>query len=206
MSRLRELLSETEPFGLPSRSGNCYEQAARGLIELGDPWVLVHATVTGQGDIEGRAYGHAWLENDEIGMVVDLSQPVDGLRLLPKSLYRLIGEAREVVTYTLNEAMVALVRHEHWGPWEDERMNVWEQTSLLIDDAIGSVRAERADAERLSHDAPLGQRGAWKKRAAILREVEANLVAAAEAHETEFAYADAENGSETLPDGTGIFF
>ena len=71
--------------------GNCYQTAANLLIEniytkkitfVGKPY-LVHAEVTGQGDIDGIRYGHGFVEDDVF--VYDYS---NGKNLvIPKSIY-----------------------------------------------------------------------------------------------------------------------
>ena len=70
--RALEFVKESKP-NLPD-GGDCFESALQELLhsnpfgkEDEDNMTLVHAVVTGQGEIEGLKHGHAW---NEIGDVV----------------------------------------------------------------------------------------------------------------------------------------
>jgi rubrerythrin len=112
-----------------NRGGNCYEIAGRiamasreelknmGLPEFqGTPYV-VHAQVTGQGDIEGIKYGHAWVEDDLF--VYDFS---NGRKItFPKELYYILGEVKTVkpvyFKYNFDEARKLMLDSGHYGSW-----------------------------------------------------------------------------------------
>ena len=57
MIKLKQILLE-------GKLGDCYQASGRLAIEMmGNPKVLlVHGMVNGQGSLEGKRYGHAWLE------------------------------------------------------------------------------------------------------------------------------------------------
>ena len=103
-------------------TGDCYEAAGKYMMDRcmfgnGCDLVLVHGEVSGQGQLEGITYGHAWvLEND---MVIDRS---NGRNLqLPKSIYYAVGGIEHIGNiheYTWDEARKHLVTLQHWGPWE----------------------------------------------------------------------------------------
>lgn len=128
-----------------SGEGDCYPTANRLVSsKLGDPdeddWRAVHGVVTGQGELEGVRFGHAWVEknqrfpipegvddatrkmweNMKIATVIDRS---NGNNVeLPAELYYKIGQIDEstVQRYSPSEASRNMVRSGHHGPWEDE--------------------------------------------------------------------------------------
>lgn len=104
-------------------TGDCYEAAGRyvtdaAFVGQADSHTLVHGVVSGQGPLEGRRFGHAWVEVDDV--VVDAS---NGRNLvLPRDAYYRLGRvvAEECRRYTPEEATIEMVRSKHWGPWEGE--------------------------------------------------------------------------------------
>jgi hypothetical protein len=114
-------------------TGDCYEAAGRYMQNAtiageADNLTLVHGVVSGQGPLEGRRIDHAWIEVEErapgfpisIWLVVDRSM---GRNLvLPREVYYRAGqiELDECRRYTPEEAMIEMVRSQHWGPWEGE--------------------------------------------------------------------------------------
>jgi len=111
----------------PEPTGDCYEAAGRYVQDAtltGDAGnlTLVHGVVSGQGPLEGRRIGHAWVEvstsHEEISLVVDRSQG-QNLVLMRGDYYRLGQiDPNECKRYTPEEAIIEMVRSEHWGPWE----------------------------------------------------------------------------------------
>jgi hypothetical protein len=114
---------------MKAKKGNCYSTAARALLgtnPLGrwlktkgwlDTAVLVHGVVSGQGPLEGRRIGHAWVEAN--GLAIDWS---NGKRLaLPAWVYRAAARCGdEVVTYDTEQATILLVKTRHFGPWDEK--------------------------------------------------------------------------------------
>lgn len=105
--------------------GDCYEAAVQFVKDacLGRdpdlcPYVIVQAEVRGQGPLEGKTFGHSWVV-DENNYVIDRS---NGRNLyLPKPLYYSVGGVYaldNIYQYTWREAMIQMVRHRHYGPWE----------------------------------------------------------------------------------------
>ena len=100
---------------------DCYQAAGRFLM---DKWAggceheftLVHGIVTGQGEIAGVRYGHAWVE-DEKELVYDYSN--DREIILPKMLYYAIGQVSNTVHYTIDEVRGLVVETGIWGAWDE---------------------------------------------------------------------------------------
>lgn len=109
--------------------GDCYVVAGKIAMELeyinefdfvGTPYV-VHAEVTGQGNIKGVKYGHAWVEDDF--NVYDYSN--DRKIVIPKALYYFIGKIetdnpKKYRKYTFEEARKKMFDSGHYGCWDIE--------------------------------------------------------------------------------------
>ena len=104
--------------------GDCYESAVRFVMRRCMtsevcPYNIVHAEVSGQGDIEGVRFGHAYVIDTRKNIVIDNS---NGRRIrMPRAAYEALGQIREInnfVEYTWNDARNKLIEHEHYGPWE----------------------------------------------------------------------------------------
>lgn len=99
--------------------GDCYLAAARFLVSLGvdTDARLVHGEVTGQGDVAGIRYGHAWVEIN--GSVID---PSNGRKLcVERERYYQLGkiDPSEVRSYSCHELLRATANSGHYGPWEN---------------------------------------------------------------------------------------
>ena len=98
--------------------GDCYQAAGRLIMNfIGDEnHILVHGMVNGQGSLEGKRYGHAWLEVGDT--IYDHS---NGRELeLPKRVYYQMGNIREEDNkyYKYIDAAKFMVEDGTWGPWE----------------------------------------------------------------------------------------
>lgn len=105
----------------PAATGDCYEAAGQYMMEHAifsgkeKGLLLVHGEVTGQRDIEGLKYGHAWIEKG--GMVIDVANGRDFR--VPKEVYYAIGRiGTNVHKYTVAEFRKKVMEHQHWGPWD----------------------------------------------------------------------------------------
>lgn len=97
--------------------GDCYEVAANLVLENPE-YTLVHGIVTGQGDLRGVRYGHAWVEYE--GNVIDKS---NGRELeFPKEVYYAIGniDPNDQYQYNAKEIRKIIQYEKHWGPWEED--------------------------------------------------------------------------------------
>lgn len=132
-----------------SGEGDCFPAAAHVMLDkMSDPDVddyrLVHGVVTGQEELDGVRFDHAWVERTErVPIPADLLDKLspeqrerfDGatfeyvidrsnggnVNMLRARYYHLgqIDET-EVRRYTIREAMKAMARTGHYGPWDDE--------------------------------------------------------------------------------------
>ena len=111
--------------------GDCYKTAGDFVLDnkllgetrtnkikfVGEPHV-VHAQVTGQGQISGLKYGHAWVEDDVL--VYDYS---NGRKLeIPRNLYYAVGKIKTTkpryFKYTFEQARKKMLDSGHYGPWD----------------------------------------------------------------------------------------
>lgn len=105
--------------------GNCYDAAVDLMKEMHgmlDKWPhaqatlrVVHATVTGQGPIAGIRMGHAWVEYGDVAYDMSNGAQV----VLPKQQYRALAKAGNVQEYDYLQVLTNLVRHRHYGPWDE---------------------------------------------------------------------------------------
>ena len=138
MNLLRRYIREAV---LPSgdAGGDCYEASGKYIMDecLTDcDLILVHGEVSGQGELAGVRYGHAWVEDGDT--VIDKSNGRD--LQMPKILYYTIGQiagvdmskwgqpefGSDVFTegnlhkYTWDQARKKILDYGHWGPWDLE--------------------------------------------------------------------------------------
>ena len=104
-----------------NRGGDCYEAAGRFITDAGmfgsdEDLTLVHGIVSGQGELTGIDYGHAWVEDGNI--VIDKANGRD--LKIPKQVYYSIGniEKSKTYRYTIRETRKKIVDSGHWGPWD----------------------------------------------------------------------------------------
>ncbi|MCK5548777.1 MAG: hypothetical protein KAI64_07160, partial [Thermoplasmata archaeon] len=122
---------ETEAFNpdeiprVPAMPGFCYDASARWMVfDQGVKYFqaeLVHGTVMGQGPLEGRRFGHAWVEIE--GWVYDVSQDL----IATKEDYYLLGQVEDTVFYTPTEARIQMAKTEHFGPWEESLVDLRDE-------------------------------------------------------------------------------
>jgi len=111
MIKLKQILLE-------GKMGDCYQAAGRLIMNfIGDEnHILVHGMVNGQGMLESKRYGHAWVEYKN--KVLDHS---NGRKLeIPKDAYYAIGRinSKECKYYDPGKAAGWMLKEKHWGPWE----------------------------------------------------------------------------------------
>jgi hypothetical protein len=130
-----------------SGEGDCYPTANRLVMDkIGAPdednWRAVHGVVSGQGELEGVRFGHAWVEEtqrfplpentppeirEQFGdvtftVVHDKSNGNDVT--MPAEMYYGLGQIDEATVrrYTPTETARNMARSMHHGPWEDDEL------------------------------------------------------------------------------------
>ena len=103
---------------LEGKLGDCYQAGGRLIMEFfGDKnHKLVHGMVNGQGSLDGKRYGHCWVESKDT--ILDHS---NGRKLeVPKQVYYVLGRVnpKECKYYTPEEAAKWMSEDGTWGPWE----------------------------------------------------------------------------------------
>lgn len=98
-------------------NGDCYVAAYRTMeSNAKNNLRLVHGLASGQGNLKGIRYNHAWVESESV--VYDNS---NGRRLeLPKSVYYKLGKIKEseVFRYTRSDMYKMASKFGTYGPWE----------------------------------------------------------------------------------------
>ena len=120
-------------------TGDCYRAAFEELRRhMPGELKLAHGTCIGRGKIEGIAFGHAWLECGPV--VFEVSN--GNKRVLLKEPYYTVGACRNVTLYDLEEAIVAALKHKHYGPWDPETKKVAhrENKPLTQSKGVGKLR------------------------------------------------------------------
>lgn len=110
--------------------GDCYSAAVNAMMALTENGTLratmhcrlVHGWPTGQGDIAGIKYGHAWVEIDTSVAVLVIDNSNGRSVAMPKEDYYRIGniDESEATYYTFEEMAKLLLKSEHYGPWVEK--------------------------------------------------------------------------------------
>jgi hypothetical protein len=99
------------PTAFSKRLGRCYELSAKYVFDH-EGCVLVHGSIQGFGR---PRIDHAWVvlpDGDVHDPVADTTWSAE--------LHRQIFNAVETKRYAKIEAVVCMVRDEHYGPWEQD--------------------------------------------------------------------------------------
>ena len=128
--KLGETIKLAKGGGVKSNNklGDCYKAAGNIVMDyrgnnnneikfIGTPR-LVHAEVSGQGEIEGIRYGHAFVIDDAFVYDYSNNRKIE----LPKSIYYRVGKINQkkplYFEYTFEEAMKKMRETMNYGPWE----------------------------------------------------------------------------------------
>ena len=105
--------------------GDCYEVAGRRVLHGSEDLTLVHGVVTGQGDLEGNKFGHAWVEYNQDGIwIVDDNSNGRNITLPRDYYYQLARlDPSEQERYTKEQALVKSMKYGHWGPWDNDHLS-----------------------------------------------------------------------------------
>ena len=117
-------------------NGNCYESSLTTLMDrkwvdytpYANPsdWRLVHTMCLGRGLIEGVRFGHAFLINKELRIVLDIANGRGGI--VPVLTYFTLGDIRPddfpYYEYTSKEVSENMIKHETFGPWGEAHTEI----------------------------------------------------------------------------------
>lgn len=121
--------------------GNCFRAAVDVLMDMSteerDRSWLVHGVATGQGEIDGVKFDHAWVETaiplpdglsdeqralfEQHGLNINVIDRSNGLDVnMPRSLYYSVGriDRSTVHRYTAEEMLKHMAETMHYGPWD----------------------------------------------------------------------------------------
>lgn len=119
-------------FLIEHAKGDCFEVAGRAMIDPNIPELrLVHAYVSGQGQLEGKRFPHAW---NEVGDVVFDNS--NGRRFVVRKeqyydIGKVVTEPGQYAVYDDIEAKKKMIRTRHWGPWDlDDKYENVEEMAL----------------------------------------------------------------------------
>lgn len=109
------------PAGKLKATGNCFDNCARYLMNNPmSEMTLVHCTVTGTGDkVKGLDFSHAFLITDNGCFALDMTHSEHEPTILPLDQFRMLGNIKNELHYSREEAMLELQRTEHFGPWDE---------------------------------------------------------------------------------------
>jgi hypothetical protein len=101
----------------PMPTGDCFEAAGKfvsapEVVSYPDDYRLVHGNVAKLR--QNETVNHAWVEEDEI--VHEVSNGRNDV--YSKKQYYEKHQITNIRTYTVEQALLLLVRHGHWGPWD----------------------------------------------------------------------------------------
>lgn len=117
-------------------TGDCFPRAAEVAAEvtaMGYAPLIVHGIVTGSaGEVAGRPYWHAWVELQLPGegwMVADWSNG-KGRSFIARRAYYRAGKVQQhqVWRFSPAQALAALDRYGHAGPWHPHYDTLGEAT------------------------------------------------------------------------------
>lgn len=128
MTNMRKWIDLTEA----NDGGDCYQAAWRKITSMNSKeakdWRLVHGEVIGQKALNGKHFGHAWLEKTIEDhrfthvMILDCSNNRN--IELPKDFYYdmggIVDEPGKLFKYTAEEARRNGVKSGNYGSWELE--------------------------------------------------------------------------------------
>jgi 5'(3')-deoxyribonucleotidase len=104
-------------------AGDCFHVAGRTMIDMTEEqetygMKMIHAYVYGQGELKGRRFPHAWVEQGDV--VLDNSNG-NSIVMRKDQYYPLGGIVQEsgaYATYVKEDCLIKMLKHSHWGPWD----------------------------------------------------------------------------------------
>ena len=111
-------------FLTEGKLGDCFEVAGRDMLHLDSKmeeagYKMVHALVYGQGELEGRRFGHAF---NKLGDVIFDNSNGNKIMMRKGNYFKQGGinpkEKGAYVEYNKEQSLLKLGKYHHWGPWE----------------------------------------------------------------------------------------
>lgn len=100
-----------------SANGDCFVAAGKFIsadviLDYPQDYRLVHGNLRHlRQDV---TFNHAWVEEADFVLEISNGQNI----VLPREAYYQAQGVTTVRKYTPEEALVLMIRHGHWGPWE----------------------------------------------------------------------------------------
>ena len=117
MKRFKSFLTE-------GKMGDCFEVAGRAMLKLDDKmekagYKMVHAFVRGEGELEGRRFGHAF---NKLGDVIFDKSNGNDIMMRKENYFNQGGidpkERGSYVEYNAEDSLLKMAKNRHWGPWD----------------------------------------------------------------------------------------
>ena len=111
-------------FLTEGKLGDCFPVAGRFMLHLDDKMEkagmkMVHAIVTGEGELEGRRFGHAF---NKLGDVIFDKSNGNDIMMRKEHYFKQGGinpkEKGTYVEYDKEQSIIKMARYKHWGPWD----------------------------------------------------------------------------------------
>jgi len=138
-------------------AGDCFHVAGRTMIDMTEEqevygMKMIHAYVYGQGELKGRRFPHAWIEQGDV--VLDNSNG-NNIVMRKEQYYPLGGiveESGAYATYVKEDCLVKMLKHSHWGPWDlndsldegipDEVKEIGKKKSRIPSKTLNTIKDE----------------------------------------------------------------
>ena len=111
-------------FLTEGKMGDCFPVAGRFMLHLDDKMEkagmrMVHAIVTGEGELEGRRFGHAF---NKLGDVIFDKSNGNDIMMRKERYFDQGGidpkERGAYIEYDAEESLLKMASYHHWGPWD----------------------------------------------------------------------------------------
>jgi 5'(3')-deoxyribonucleotidase len=146
-------------------AGDCFMVAGRAMMDLTEEqeiygMKMVHAYVYGQGELKGRRFPHAWVEQGDV--VLDNSNG-NSIVMRKEKYYPLGGiveESGAYATYEKEKTMINMLKHSNWGPWDlndsldegipDEMREIGKENIRISNDELKKAKEELSLEENVN--------------------------------------------------------
>ena len=104
--------------------GDCFQVAGRAMLKLDSEMEkagmkMVHALVYGEGKLEGRRFGHAFLR---LGDVIFDNSNGNKIITRKENYFKQGGinpkEKGTYIEYDKEQSLLKMAKYHHWGPWD----------------------------------------------------------------------------------------